>query len=244
MRAVYIASLCFVVFGACRSDNDDTNESNGNNDSMMVLSTSINWGGTPIDEPNATFYSDDQRPVRVIFPQVYLSEVRFVTSEGDTTHENDVLLLNSNQRDITLSSVAQADYEQIIFTLGLPYDINKSVRPIDFELNHPLGPQTPNMWWSWDDGYIFARVEGLTNHSNPPVDTLTDSFSWHLGFSENAVRDISLNLPSGDDWTLVFDVASIFSNATIPDELFTLNVRRSLTDQNIASYMSSAFRIE
>lgn len=245
MKPYHLAILVCIALTACRSDNDTKEDDTPNgNDQQLVFSSSINWGDTPITDPNTVNYTEDQRPVRVVLPQIYLSELRFVTANGDTVHENEVVLLSSENNKITMSSVPNDNYEQIIFTLGLPYSINKSVRPIDFDMGHPLAPQTPNMWWSWDDGYIFARIEGRTNHETPPVDTLSNGFSWHIGFSENAIEDITLNLPTTKDWTLTFDVENMFSEAQIPEEMFTMNVRRALIDKNIAFIMSQSFDIK
>ncbi|MCH8545617.1 MAG: hypothetical protein LAT54_02695, partial [Cryomorphaceae bacterium] len=88
------------------------------------------------------------------------------------------------------------------------------------------------------------RIEGRTNHQNPAVDSLTDNFSWHLGFSENAIENITLPLPAHDNWTLTFDIKHLFSKVRVPEEMFTMNVRRAQIDNNIASIMSESFEIK
>ncbi len=230
---------------SCKSNNDDEDDPHTPiNTSGMTINTALVWGNETLDVISNTMYTDDQRPVKIFSPQLYISEVRFINGDGDTIHENEVLFLSAINETITLEDVPEAQYEQIIFTLGLPVYINKAVRPIDFDMDHPLAPKSPNMWWNWDDGYIFARIEGLTNHQTPAIDSLTDNFSWHLGFSENAMEDIVLDLPAHGDWALAFDIKHLFSQVRIPEEMFTLNVRRSQVDANIAFVMRESFIIK
>lgn len=233
-----------VVLSGCSAETNDDKPSLPVNTSKFVLQTAMTWGDNVLNAISDTLYTDDQRPVKIFPPQLYISEVRFIDANGDTVHENNVLFINAEDNSITLQDVPKGSYEQIVFTLGLPLHINKAVRPIDFELDHPLGPKSPNMWWNWDDGYIFARIEGRTNHQTPPLDTLSDGFSWHLGFSENAIENIALDLPAHDNWTLAFDIKHIFSQIRIPDEFFTMNVRRAIIDNNVANIMSESFIIK
>lgn len=240
-----VSLLVISLSSSCKSNNDDEDGPHTPiNTSGMTIHTALVWGNETLDVISNTMYTDDQRPVKIFSPQLYISEVRFIDANGDTIHENDVLFISAENNSIKLKDVPKGSYEQIIFTLGLPLHINKAVRPIDFELDHPLGPKSPNMWWNWDDGYIFARIEGRTNQQTPPLDTLADNFSWHLGFSENAIENIALDLPAHDNWTLAFDIKHLFSKVRVPDELFTMNVRRAIIDNNVANIMSESFVIK
>ncbi len=64
--------------------------------------------------------------------------------------------------------------------------------PVDRPSGHPLALQNPSMFWTWSTGYIFMKMEGLSD--TLPSGALTQNFSWHLG--ENALRrtvEIPLN---------------------------------------------------
>lgn len=84
---------------------------------------------------------------------------------------------------INLDSVPEGDYTDITYTIGVD------------SIHNISGPQTGalstsnNMFWSWNTGYIFMKLEGTSPQSN-------GAFSFHLGgFSgtNNAIATRSLS---------------------------------------------------
>src|SRR5690606_33699956 len=72
--------------------------------------------------------------------------------------------------DTVIGSVPAGDYVGVRFLLGVP-----------FELNHqdvgmaPSPLNVPSMFWTWQGGYKFARVD--LRNDNPDG----DSWFWHQG---------------------------------------------------------------
>jgi methanobactin biosynthesis MbnP-like protein len=73
-------------------------------------------------------------------------------------------------------------YAGIKFSVGVPYGLNHKDAA---ELALPLGPNS-EMFWSWNSGYIFNRVEGKLDSAGKPI-----SFFYHVG-TDNRKQTVSL----------------------------------------------------
>lgn len=69
----------------------------------------------------------------------------------------------AEMNDKIIGSVPEGEYSGIVFDLGLP-----------FELNHldtttaPAPLNIPAMWWNWQSGYKFVRIDMQTPQSQTP----------------------------------------------------------------------------
>ncbi len=107
--------------------------------------------------------------------------------------------LSSSQK-IKLTDIPQGDYTGVNFTLGV--DSTKSVSPVT-ERTGALDPgtygQAVDMYWAWNSGYIFVRLEG----SSPAVpadrgsfyELHTGGFGGMTGKTANNLRSVSLTVP-------------------------------------------------
>ena len=84
---------------------------------------------------------------------------------------------------ITLTNVPNGDYKAVSFMIGVDslrstMDIGKRTGVLD-----PAGgPASANgMYWSWNSGYIFLKLEG-TSPSAPKDATGLNIFRYHIGF--------------------------------------------------------------
>jgi len=85
---------------------------------------------------------------------------------------------NADLNDKVVGTVPQGDYTGLVFDLGVP-----------FELNHldtttaPAPLNLPAMWWNWQVGYKFVRIDLQTPNSETPA--------WfiHLGSTGCASAD-------------------------------------------------------
>lgn len=106
-----------------------------------------------------------------------------------------------------------SEYDQLVFVIGVD-----SLRNVSGAQTGALDPAN-GMFWTWNSGYIMAKLEGNSTFSNQP----NQSFEYHIGgFSGayNVLKTVTLNLPStmklSSDKTSVIqiqaDVASWFSS--------------------------------
>jgi len=115
---------------------------------------------------------------------------------------------------VATGSVPEGAYDELRFTLGVPFDLNHENQAI---AESPLNLST--MFWSWQAGYKFLRFDGSTPG-------LGDTFRVHLGstgceFGEGTTTiarcarnnrpEVSLEFdPDGD--VVIFDLAALLSS--------------------------------
>lgn len=171
----------------------------------------------------------------------YVHNVRLLTQDGqevplELTQDGawqveDVVLLDyedktgscengTTQVNDTITGTAPAgDYTGVAFDVGVP-----------FELNHADQAAAPSplnltgMFWSWQNGYKFMRIDGFT-------DGLPEGYNLHLG-STGCQGDVGAvtgcdngNRPSVrlEGWTpgkpLVIDLAALVAGAALEEDL-------------------------
>jgi len=129
---------------------------------------------------------------------------------------------NPDTNAIVTGTVADADIDGICLTVGIPDYLN--------HVNPDLQPSPLNvsaMFWNWNDGYKFIRVDG----NNPNITDDTGRFNIHLGSAGCGDTDKttppteSCTFPNRprycfegfdpDAQTLVFDVGAVLQDSTI-----------------------------
>jgi hypothetical protein len=94
---------------------------------------------------------------------------------------------DQNSTRISLKAVP-ATYNRIAFTIGVD-----SIRNVSGAQTGALDP-AKGMFWTWNTGYIMAKLEGNSGVSNQP----NQVFEYHIGGfsgSENVVQKITLAFP-------------------------------------------------
>ena len=72
------------------------------------------------------------------------------------------------------------------------------------------------MFWTWNSGYIYARLEGQSDSAKAPA----HRFTWDIGgykANANAARQILLNIPAnrqGTQFTIEADIKKWFDGKT------------------------------
>jgi len=122
---------------------------------------------------------------------------------------NIVLIDNANKKHVLPNEyylIDEADSASKIVTIKSPV---ATIKRIEFllgvdSIRNVSGVQTgtldpmKGMFWTWNTGYIFAKLEGTSDSSHAAA----HAFSYHIGGykpGENAARKIVLNLPSANE---------------------------------------------
>lgn len=118
-------------------------------------------------------------------------------------------------------TIAQPNFiiNSVEFTIGVDSSYNISGVQTD-----DLDPMK-GMFWTWNTGYIYAKLEGQSDSSHAP----SNYFSYHVGgykTGENALRKVVLNLPANNLQTL----------STIVIEADILKWFKAANDIQISSY--------
>lgn len=128
---------------------------------------------------------------------------------------------------ITLTNIPQGEYKEVRFIIGV--DSLKNCAPSS-ERTGALDPATSGMYWAWNSGYIFMKVEGKSPVVAGHPDATGDNFIYHIGLfggysspTVNNIKSFSLS-KSGETAKvsnsispqihIVVDVMEIFKNPT------------------------------
>lgn len=121
----------------------------------------------------------------------YLSNPRFLSSTGDTIQAKlldsagketkyNVALINFDKEELQKIKfqVQPGNYKGFIFDMGVPKELNHVDASV---MDYPLSPDA-DMYWAWDPGYIFMKLEGKSLVNGKFIDYL-----FHAGMDSNVV---------------------------------------------------------
>jgi hypothetical protein len=165
-----------------------------------------------------------------------------LTGSGGGGHSHKTQHGDHSYAEVSLGNVPRGSYKGIRFSIGHPMmtgfngpggTVGK-VRPSDFPDDHPLSLKTPSMWWDWNPGYIFFRVDGVVDtNGNDTInvvgtDAETDRYMRvHLGTGDMIQTITSFeNRPftvgdGNNELALNFDLSAFFNDINLREEFAT-----------------------
>ncbi len=123
----------------------------------------------------------------------YVSNFRLIKTDGTEVPFNYYFLIDEeevNSKKIALPNIPYADYQAISFTLGVD-----SLHNCSGVQNDALDPVNA-MFWAWNTGYIFLKMEGYAPTSTTPG----HFYEYHIGgfrAPNNCIRTITLPFEHG-----------------------------------------------
>jgi hypothetical protein len=116
----------------------------------------------------------------------YISNLIFVKTDGTeyTVPKDSSYFLckhdNEDSRVVTVKNVPAGDYKSVRFTIGV--DSTKSVSDISQRTGvlDPTGAAS-GMYWAWNAGYIFVKVEGTSPQAPLDPGSGEHIFQYHTG---------------------------------------------------------------
>jgi hypothetical protein len=183
-RYFIIVFSIYLIAGAFKTTHDNIN-----------AGTTIrfkNWvGNKEVKLFDDTYTDPFGEPFIITKFRYYISHISYT---GESNKEVDLpenyYLINE---DDSLSKIIQlpvAGIKSISFLIGV--DSMKNVSGVHTGSLDPMN----GMFWTWNSGYIFAKLEGQSDSSHAPA----HSFTWDVGGfrqHENALRKVKLTLPAG-----------------------------------------------
>jgi len=109
----------------------------------------------------------------------YLSDVA-VSGQSTSQNLDDIVLidLKNNELNNYTKAIEAGTYNSLDFGLGVSPDINHD-DPGLYDIGHPLGISFSSNHWSWNNGYIFYKIEGqFDSDSNGELDNV---YLYHIG---------------------------------------------------------------
>jgi len=123
----------------------------------------------------------------------YLCQVDLLNTDSGKSYrlnKDEYFLVNFGDRNTTriFLKAVPSTYNRIAFTIGVD-----SIRNVSGAQAGALDPAN-GMFWTWNTGYIMAKLEGHSSVSNQP----NQVFEYHIGGfsgSDNVVQKVSLVFP-------------------------------------------------
>jgi hypothetical protein len=196
MKKIVSLSLALVtlitVFVAC-NDDETTPSSNNGTTTYNAGSVGLNFeniaGSVFLDPTGATNYVNASgETFSVTNFRYYISNVKMIKEDGSKYEvPNSYFLIDANDTNsliAELTNIPGGKYTGVEYLIGVDSARNKS--------GAQTGALDPvnGMFWSWNQGYIFMKLEGQSSASS------NNSFVYHIGgFSGafSAVRTVSID---------------------------------------------------
>lgn len=177
-----------LLMGACRKKPDPVEP----HSPQMLLSFENVVNGKPLVLDSANYTNTHGDAFTVSSYLYYISNIELLREDGTAYTEFDSYhLVNEKEpasKKITLDHIPPGRYTSVSFLIGID-----SARNVSGAQTGDLDP-SKTMFWSWNTGYIMARVEGTSPQAK------WNMLAFHLGgFSGkyNSTRKVTLQLKDG-----------------------------------------------
>ncbi len=254
---VIIAAILLSTFSC--SDDDSSAETSS---ITIEFDNVVGTTNLQLNTTNTPYTNSKGEAYKLTWLTYYVSNIKLKKADG-TVYEDPMKSDGSagyylvdekdaQSQEVTLENVPAGDYTEITFTIGVDASqVNQGAQ------TGALDPAN-NLFWSWNSGYIFLAVEGVS-----PVSTETEHvFQYHVGGYKtdaasnqvNNIRTITLSF-NGDvapvraqhepEVHLLFDVNKFF-NGTGEQVTFSTNAARHspLPCKDLANNIPGAFVVD
>jgi hypothetical protein len=202
----------------------------------MVFTQNVNMrfqnkvGDLPLIIDSVNYKNELNQDFTISKFKFYISNVRFENTNGTQTAPSTSFLIDQED-SLSLStnsiSIPSGIYSSIEFILGVD-----SLHNVSGAQNGALDVVNA-MFWTWNSGYIFMKLEGNSSFSNSPG----HFFEYHIGgFKEpyNAIRKIKLT----------FDQPVEILKHKLTDILIKVNVLEILQHPNSIDFSKNSSIVE
>ena len=179
-----LLALAATVFPLTSCDQDNTSPAQSTGDLAIEMENVV--GNAPLALNTGTYTTEAGDHFTVTTFNYYISNIRLQKADGGEFAQPESYYLvkesDAGSRRFTIPNVPTGDYTGITFTIGVD-----SARNVSGAQTGALDPSN-TMFWSWNTGYIFLKLEGTSPES--PSKALV----FHVGgFRKpyNAVRTVS-----------------------------------------------------
>ena len=202
----------------------------------MVFTQNVNVrfqnkvGDVPLIIDSVNYKNELNQDFTISKFKFYISNVSFENTNGTQTAPSTSFLIDQED-SLSLStnsiSIPSGIYSSLEFILGVD-----SLHNVSGAQNGALDVVNA-MFWTWNSGYIFMKLEGNSSLSNSPG----HFFEYHIGgFKEpyNAIRKIKLT----------FDQPVEISKHKLTDILINVNVLEILQHPNSIDFSKNSSIVE
>jgi hypothetical protein len=213
-----------IALASCKKDDspDQIIDEDSPTPPQLSLSYKFDVNGSTFNT-NDSYRISDSLFVKFETVQFYLSNISLLKENESIKSINDVVLLKTNNTNANLGDFTSGLYTGLKFSFGLD-SLRNHADPTQYTSpNHPLALQNPSMHWGWNQGYIFAIIDGRYSTDSLTESNLGNSFSYHIGLDQNYKDSVSLAFPSSilvnanqtTTLKIKINLASVFNNLSM-----------------------------
>jgi hypothetical protein len=158
---------------------------------------------------------------------------------------------------ITLANIPNGEYKEVRFIIGV--DSLKNCAPAS-ERTGAIDPATSGMYWAWNSGYIFLKIEGSSPAILGNPGATSDKFAYHIGlfggYSSPTVNNVKQIALSGNGETakvssnitpkiqITAEILEIFKTPNTMSFATTPTIHLSPTSKQVADNYIDMFKIK
>jgi hypothetical protein len=179
-------ALAALTLAGCKKDQAVPNQTG-----TVALEFEQTVGPDPLVLSTQTYATPAGDQFRVTTFRQYISNITFTKADGTKYAQPDSYYLVDaavgDSQHLTITDVPVGDYTGVTFTIGVD-----SVHNVSGAQKGALDPNN-GMFWTWNSGYIFTKLEGYSTQSN------SGAITFHVGgfkMPNNAVRTVAPAFPS------------------------------------------------
>jgi hypothetical protein len=192
--ALLLAGLMLVA--SCRKKDvppvDNTPGDNTKETGQVTLSFKNMVGSVPLILHSEQYQNANGDSFSVSSYVYYISNISLISATDTFAEPESYYLINESiptSRTFTITDIPKGTYTKLRFLIGVDEERNTSGTQ-----SGALDPMH-GMFWTWNTGYIMAKLEGHSPRSN----TVDNTLIFHIGgFSgpHSALRWVTLTLPT------------------------------------------------
>jgi len=178
MKYLYSYCIFIALTVSIASCNNDDQTISPDEKGTLTLHFDNVVGNDDLELNTGTYTNSSDESFTVTTLRYYISNIKFKTTsniEFVVPQADSYYLVDESDEeslDIQLENIPADDYKEVTFTIGV--DSLKSVSNIS-ERTGVLDPTTSDMYWAWNSGYIFFKMEGTSPAG------MDDNFYYHIG---------------------------------------------------------------
>lgn len=240
-----------------------TQSNNENKSAALSIEFDNIVGGQNLQLNTGSYSNAAGETFAVSLLQYFISNIKLKTADGKeyvVPQDSSYFLIKESDVASRYArlQVPEGDYVSLSFVLGIDslrstMDISQRKGVLD-----PSGGMEDGMYWGWNSGYIFFKMEGLSPQA--PLDPSgQNKFRYHIGgfggYSAptiNNIKTISVDLAGGGiakvregrkaNIHLMVDIAKMFNGANNISIATNANVMFSQFSVNVADNYINMFR--
>lgn len=206
-----------------KADEDDGSCDLGQGTIMMHFHHK--WGDSEFNL-NQDYTLANGRVVNLNIVRFYMSQFTLLSDNGETAISDVYHQYKVGSDHYSLGDVTPGNYTGLRFVIGVDEEANLG-DPSLWPSDHPLSIDNPDLdHWDWNKGYVFMKVEGNVDGSDPMSGTADSSVVYHVGL-QNFARTITIptTITLAEGGTSMFhcqvDVEAIFNGLDLTEDFDT-----------------------